>query len=156
LALPFEKAAEYINNTLCETLTGGRFVTLFLAKLQPESNLLLWLNAGHVPALLCRDGNIETFEASSPPMGLQADLKFEVSEHILEKEDTVLVYSDGVTEARDHDKDEMFGEHRVKQWFAEHGKSDVEVQSQQLQDELNDFGNLAADDDVTMLWLRRE
>lgn len=155
LELPFEKAAEYINNTLCETLTGGRFVTLFLAKLQPESNSLLWLNAGHVPALLCRNEGIDSFEASSPPMGLQPDLKFEVSEYALEKGDVLLVYSDGVTEARDHDSDEMFGERRVKQWLAKHDKLDVGVLSEQLQDELNDFGKLAADDDVTMLWLRR-
>lgn len=154
LELPFEKAAEYINNTLCETLTGGRFVTLFLAKLQPESNSLLWLNAGHVPALLCRNEGIDSFEASSPPMGLQPDLKFEVSEYALEKGDVLLVYSDGVTEARDHDSDEMFGERRVKQWLAKHDKLDVGVLSEQLQDELNDFGKLAADDDVTMLWLR--
>ncbi len=154
LELAFEKAAEYINNTLCETLTGGRFVTLFLAKLQPESNSLLWLNAGHVPALLCRNGKIEAFEASSPPMGLQPDLKFEVSEQMLEKGDTLLIYSDGITEARDYDLDEMFGELRVKKWLAEHNKSNVGVLSQQLQDELNDFGKLAASDDVTMLWLR--
>lgn len=156
LELPFEKAAEYINNTLCETLTGGRFVTLFLAKLQPESNSLLWLNAGHVPALLCRNEDIESFEASAPPMGLQPDLKFEVFEHAFEKGDALLVYSDGITEARDHDSDEMFGERRVKQWLAKNDKSDVGVLSQQLQDELNDFGKLAADDDVTMLWLRRD
>ncbi len=155
LELAFEKAAEYINNTLCETLTGGRFVTLFLAKLQPESNALLWLNAGHVPALLCRDGKVEAFEASSPPMGLQPDLTFEVSEQKLEKDDTLLVYSDGITEAMNYDSDEMFGEHRVKTWFAEHHTLDIAVLSQQLQDELDDFGKLAASDDVTMLWLRR-
>lgn len=156
LELPFEKAVEYVNNTLCETLTGGRFVTLFLAKLQPESNLLLWLNAGHVPALLCRNGKVEAFEASSPPMGLQEDLKFEVSEYMLEKGDALLLYSDGITEARDYDSDEMFGEARVKQWFAEHGNLDVKLLSQGLQEELNDFGKLAADDDVTMLWLKRD
>lgn len=155
LELAFEKAAEYINNTLCETLTGGRFVTLFLAKLQPESNSLLWLNAGHVPALLNRNGVIEALEASSPPMGLQPGLKFEVSEYTLEKDDTLLVYSDGITEAQDHNLDEMFGELRVKQWLAEHGKLGIEELSQQLQGELDDFGKLAATDDVTMLWLRR-
>jgi len=156
LEMPFEKAAEYINNTLCETLTGGRFVTLFLAKLQPESNSLLWLNAGHVPALLCRNGELEALEASSPPMGLQPDLNFEVSEYKFKKADTLLVYSDGVTEARDFDSDEMFGEARVKQWFMEQGNSNVEMLSQGLQNELQDFGKLAADDDVTMLWLKRD
>jgi len=154
LGLPFEKAAEYINNTLCETLTGGRFVTIFLAKLQPESNSLLWLNAGHVPALLYRDGELEAFEASSPPMGLQPDLTFEVSEYKFQKDDTLLVYSDGVTEARDFDSNEMFGETRVKQCFLQYGGAQVDELSQALQDQLQDFGKLAADDDVTMLWLK--
>jgi len=156
LEMAFEKAAEYINNTLCDTLTGGRFVTLFLAKLQPESNSLLWLNAGHVPALLCSNGELEAFEASSPPMGLQPDLNFEVSEYKFQKGDALLVYSDGVTEASDFDSGEMFGEVRVKQWFMQQSNSNVEVLSQGLQNELQNFGRLAADDDVTMLWLKRD
>jgi len=155
LQMPFEKAAEYINNTLCETLTGGRFVTMFLAKLQPEKNTLLWLNAGHVPALLRRNGEVKAFEASAPPMGLQVDLSFEVSEYTFKKNDTLLVYSDGITEARNFELGEMFGESRVKQWFAHHESSNVTMLSQGLQDTLNDFGHLAADDDVTMLWLNR-
>ncbi|MDQ6954708.1 MAG: SpoIIE family protein phosphatase [Mariprofundaceae bacterium] len=156
LELAFEKAAEYINDTLCDTLTNGRFVTLFLAKLQPKSHTLLWLNAGHIPALLCRNGEIERLKASAPPMGLLPGLKFEVSHCKLEENDTLLVYSDGITEAREHESGALFGEARLSAWLKEHDKSDIRILSQQLQDELNDFGEVAADDDVTMLWLRRK
>jgi len=156
LELPFEKAAEYINNTLCDTLTNGRFVTLFLAKLQPQSHTLLWLNAGHIPALLCREGSIKALGASTPPMGLLADLKFEVSHCKLEEGDTLLVYSDGVTEARDTDSGELFGEVRVRAWLKKHAHNSVADLSEQLQAELNNFAEVAADDDVTMLWLQRK
>jgi len=157
LEIPFEKAAAYVNNTLCETLTGGRFVTLFMAKLQPESNSLLWLNAGHMPALLYRQGEIEALEASSPPMGLQKDLDFKVSIRMLQEGDTLLAYSDGVTEERHHGSNEMFGGLRLKQWLSEHGGgATIEKLSQQLQEKLDDYGHIAADDDVTMLFVRRE
>ena len=154
LELPFEKAAEYINNTLCETLTGGRFVTLFLAKLQPASHTLLWLNAGHVPALLYRDGNVVAFEAVSPPMGLQASLSFEACEYKLEDGDVLLMYSDGITEAKASDSGAMFGEENVRKWLKKHGHRDVAQLSQCFQQELGAFTSLAADDDVTMLWLK--
>ncbi len=155
LEVPFEKAAAYINNTLCETLTGGRFVTLFMAKLQPESHSLLWLNAGHVPALLSRKGEIEVLEAASPPMGLQTDLEFKVSLRMLEEGDVLLAYTDGITEARARDGDEMFGDQRVKDYLLKHYTSDVDTLCKQLQDKVNQFGHIAADDDVTLLCLKR-
>ncbi|MDX8398161.1 MAG: SpoIIE family protein phosphatase [Mariprofundaceae bacterium] len=157
LQIPFEKAAEYINNTLCDTLTGGRFVTMFMAKLQPETNSILWLNAGHMPALLYRQGHLEALEASSPPMGLQKGLDMKVSLRMLEKGDTLLAYSDGITEARDKDFGDMFGELRLKKWLLESvGEANIENLSQQLQEELEEFGQIASDDDVTMLFVRRE
>jgi len=130
-----------------------------MAKLQPESNSLLWLNAGHMPALLYRQGEIESLEASSPPMGLQKDLDLKVSLRMLQEGDTLLAYSDGVTEARarHHGSAEMFGELRLKQWLSEYGGgATIENLTQQLQEKLDDYGHIAADDDVTMLFLRRE
>jgi serine phosphatase RsbU (regulator of sigma subunit) len=155
LAIPFEKAAAYVNNTLCETLTGGRFVTLFMAKLQPETHSLLWLNAGHVPALLSRGDELEALEAASPPMGLQPDLDFKVSLRMLKAGDVLLAYTDGITEARNHKSQEMFGEKRVRDWLKVQDKSDISRLCKALRDEVDDFGHIAEDDDVTILCLKR-
>lgn len=156
LDMPFEQAAAYVNNNLCETLSGGRFVTLFMAKLQPQSHSMLWLNAGHLPALLYRNGDIESLEASSPPMGLEMNMHLQVSTCQLALSDTLLVYSDGITEAKNNESGEMFGEKRVKNALLQHQAASLEDLSDELLHAVDDFGELASDDDVTMLLLRRE
>ena len=82
---------------------NSRFVTALIAQLEVRSGALRWVNAGHPPPLLLRDGRfVKTLEvASSPPMGaeLAAAAPAEGSE-ALEPGDMVLLYTDGLTEAR--------------------------------------------------------
>jgi len=156
LNLPLEKAADYINASLCETLTSGRFVTLFMAKLDLKQHELRWINAGHLPVLCCaNDGEITTLPASAPPMGLRDGLAFPVHYHHLQQGETLLTYSDGITESRQKETNEMFGEQRLRHWFVEHHQLDLSLQVKKLQEKLNKFGTLAADDDVTMLFFQR-
>ncbi|MDQ6972213.1 MAG: PP2C family protein-serine/threonine phosphatase [Mariprofundaceae bacterium] len=99
--VPFEEAIAYINRSLCRTLTQGRFVTLFMAKLQPESHSMLWLNAGHVPPFLQDgegEGDIRKLKAGTPPLGMLPELEFEVQREELAPGARMLIYTDGVTE----------------------------------------------------------
>jgi phosphoserine phosphatase RsbU/P len=154
LGIPIDEAARYINRTLCRTLTGGRFVTMFLALLQPEDHSLRWLNAGHVPPLMCCDGKPVRLEAASPPLGLKEDEAFDVVYRLLEPGDTLLALTDGIIEAPRPDS-EMFGENRVSEWFVSHRDLAVEAMPEALMDALRDFGAKDLEDDVTMLFLRR-
>lgn len=154
LGIPIDEAGRYINRTLCRTLTGGRFVTLFMAMLQPEDHSLHWFNAGHVPPLMIRDGESTRLEATSPPLGLKEDEAFDVVYRLLEPGDTLLALTDGIIEARRSDS-EMFGESRVSEWFAAHQDLDVEAMPESLMDELRGFGAKSLEDDVTVLFLRR-
>jgi len=65
-----------------------------------------------------------------------------------------LTYSDGVTEARQHQTHDLYGEDRLSKWLIQHEHDTAWATS--LRQELNSFGHLAADDDVTMLFLQRE
>jgi len=153
LNIPLEKAADYINHSLCETLTGGRFVTLFMAELNTQTHDLTWINAGHVPVLCCLDGHIERLSAIAPPMGLQDDIAFPCQHHHLQEKELLLFYSDGVSEARERQTRLLYGEKRLRKWLIHHEHHRSWIAS--LQHELNSFGDLAADDDVTMLFLQR-
>jgi len=154
LNISLEKAADYINHSLCETLTGGRFITLFMADLNVETHVLTWINAGHVPVLCCLNGHIEKLSAMTPPMGLQDGLPFPSERHQMEEKELLLTYSDGVSEARQHETRELYGEQRLQAWLIQHEHSTQWAAD--LQDELNRFGELAADDDVTILFLQRQ
>jgi phosphoserine phosphatase RsbU/P len=155
LGIAIDEAARYINRTFCRILTGGRFVTLFMAMLEPESHSLYWFNAGHVPPLMICDGRTVRLEATSPPLGLKEDESFDVVYRLFEPGDTLLALTDGIIEARRADT-EMFGEQRVSAWFASHQDLGVAEMPQALIDELQDFGAAELEDDVTILVLRRE
>ncbi len=158
---PIEEATNYLNEALCDTLTAGRFVTLFMAKLQPESHSLVWVNAGHVPPLLVSssesgDSNIKALEASSPPLGLIKNLQYEVVRTEFKAGDTLLAYTDGVTETSGRIGKDMFGESRLRNWLIANAGESVEELPQLLLKELNAFGRTDEDDDLTLLCVKRE
>ncbi|HKJ84231.1 MAG TPA: PP2C family protein-serine/threonine phosphatase [Mariprofundaceae bacterium] len=153
--VPFDDALAYINKTLYGTLTGGRFVTMFVAKLQPESHSMLWVNAGHVPPLLATASGIEHLNAASPPMGMMPEIELSVHRRDLHRGDTLLAYTDGVIELRNHAGEEMFGARRLSEWFGRHHEAPLEEMQSGLLQELSGFGTVARDDDVTILSFRR-
>ncbi|MDQ6973457.1 MAG: PP2C family protein-serine/threonine phosphatase [Mariprofundaceae bacterium] len=154
LNLSLEKAADYINHSLCGTLTGGRFITLFMADLNTETHDLTWINAGHMPVLCCLNGRVNKLSAIAPPMGLQDALPFPSQHYHIQENELLLAYSDGVTEARQHQTHDLYGENRLSEWLIQHEHD--KPWTTHLQQELNSFGELAADDDVTILFLQRE
>ncbi|MCL5291307.1 MAG: SpoIIE family protein phosphatase [Actinobacteria bacterium] len=88
------------------------FVTVFFAILDTRSGVLKYCSAGHPPAILRRKTS-ETFPllARSPVIGAFAGLKYVDDETILEKGDTLVLYTDGVTEAKC--EGDLFGEERL-------------------------------------------
>lgn len=153
---PIEEAASYLNDALCDTLTAGRFVTLFLGKLQPQSHSLVWINAGHVPPLLISDDQVKRLEASSPPLGLVKGVHYEVCRTALNPGDTLMAYTDGVTETSNRAGNEIYGEARFRRWLEAHIELPVAELPDALLEELAGFGRDAQDDDLTMLCVRRE
>ncbi|MEU8298096.1 PP2C family protein-serine/threonine phosphatase [Micromonospora sp. NPDC048909] len=87
----------------------ARFVTAVLAEFDTGTGLLRYLNAGHPPPLLLRHGRTvqELTEGRRLPLGLPND-RIEVARTRLEPDDRLLLYTDGVTEARDV-AGELFG-----------------------------------------------
>jgi len=158
----FDEALSYINRSLCRTMTGGRFVTLFIAKLQPESHSLLWVNAGHVPPLLQTAEGIVRLKASTPPLGVLPEMDFEVQRIELAAGDRLLAYTDGLTEARQAAGGRMFGEKGLTAWLQARPEMLLEDLPQALLAELcayssgSDDGSCSLDDDMTLLCVQRE
>lgn len=81
---------------------GDRYVTAVLAELELSSGRLLWISAGHPPPLLLREGRVvKTLEGeAATPLGIPFGSGVQVSEEWLQPGDQVLLYTDGLPEAR--------------------------------------------------------
>ncbi|MCK5376986.1 MAG: SpoIIE family protein phosphatase, partial [Acidobacteria bacterium] len=90
-----------------------RFATSFLGFLDLPTGGLRFASAGHDPAILLRkDGEVEWLERTGIPLGLFPDMDYETSEVCLEPGDTLVLYSDGLTEAANPEEEE-FGRERL-------------------------------------------
>lgn len=114
LGLNLIEAADAIDGAISSQFGEERFATGLLAELDLTSGTLLWLNAGHPAPLLLRNGQIVKSLGSSPrlPFGFGEGLQPEVAHESLQPQDRVLLYTDGVVEARS-DQGQEFGVERL-------------------------------------------
>ena len=104
----------YANRQLCSQRIGG-LVTAFLGIYEPASRRLTYARAGHPPPLLRRaaDGSIGALDAvGSYPLGIDESETFQEAAVQLERGDTLLLYTDGITEAQGTAED-LFGVDRL-------------------------------------------
>ena len=95
--------AERLNRQVCRHSPASRFITLFFAACDPVTGRVLYVNAGHMPALLRRrNGTFEHLTGGGVALGMFEHSTYEAHEAGLEPGDTLVLYSDGVTEAEDH------------------------------------------------------
>ncbi|MCI0341720.1 MAG: SpoIIE family protein phosphatase [Planctomycetales bacterium] len=107
---------EELNRFLCDHFEGlGMFLTFFLVRLDPDAGRIEYLGAGHPPALLLRaDGTVERARSDLPPLGISPETvrSCRTCSTPLRPGDTVVLYSDGMSEAR-APSGEPFGEERL-------------------------------------------
>ena len=102
--------AERLNVQVSRHSPASRFITLFFATLDPASGQLTYVNAGHTPGMLRRaTGAIERLTGGGVALGMFEGSTYTAFETRLEPGDTLVLYSDGVTEAEDH-KGQQFEE----------------------------------------------
>jgi sigma-B regulation protein RsbU (phosphoserine phosphatase) len=112
----------HVNRQLCRKNIGG-FFTAFLGIYESATRRFTYAIAGHPPPLLKRasDGAVSTLDAVvSYPLGIDASETFNEATVQLESGDTVLLYTDGITEARGADGD-FFGMDRLTRAFRDAG-----------------------------------
>jgi serine phosphatase RsbU (regulator of sigma subunit) len=107
------EAVSRINRTLCQNVPPNKYVTFFMARLDPATHTLRYVNAGHnPPPLIKADGTATTLEEGGMVLGLFDSVPYECGEVKLAPGDALVIYSDGVTESWNAGGDE-FGEARV-------------------------------------------
>lgn len=145
-----------VNNILSKDNESCVFVTVYCAILNTETGELEYANAGHNPPLIgSSDKDYEFLELeSSLVLGIRENIKFKTEKLRLKSDDTIFIYTDGVTEAMNVDE-ELFDENRLQiALFNLKDKALTEIISG-IRRQLNAFANGAPQfDDITMLALR--
>ena len=105
--------ATEINAAIAGQFSASQFATAVIARLDIDSGRLRWINAGHPEPLVLRGSSLVAPPRCPParPLGLQ-EVKPAVCQTRLEPGDRLLLYTDGITEARSPEG-EFFGEHRL-------------------------------------------
>jgi serine phosphatase RsbU (regulator of sigma subunit)/DNA-binding response OmpR family regulator len=116
-AVPIDEITSRLNRRLCQESEGSRFVTLLLARLEPESRSLHFVNAGHPSGqVIDRSGSVKaTMDSGALPLGIDPDALFPMSQRIaLEPGDLVFLMTDGIFEAPSP-QDQLLGLKRTMQ-----------------------------------------
>jgi sigma-B regulation protein RsbU (phosphoserine phosphatase) len=132
------------------------FVSLFYLRYDPRSRCLRYANAGHHPPLLARAGALacEPLDADGLILGVKKDVAFEEKALALAPGDRLLLYTDGVVEARDG-AGEFFGMQRLAGLFAACPALPPREAVASILAELNGFAaGSACEDDVTLVAAR--
>ena len=103
-----------VNDTLCEGNDANMFVTVWEGVVDLDSGRMSYASAGHNPPAVCRRGGSFEFLRSRAGfvMAGMEGVVYRENEYIFEPGDTIFLYTDGVTEAKNRE-DELFGEERM-------------------------------------------
>ena len=134
-----------------------RYVTAFVAVLDPASGRFSYTNAGHNPGLLVRaDGTVRRLEANGVPAGLFAAVEYERGEVVLAPGDLVALYTDGITEAANPRGDE-FGLDRLQAVVQKYAREPLVALAVAIETAVEVFADgTPFGDDRTLVMLRRE
>ncbi|MCI0330883.1 MAG: SpoIIE family protein phosphatase [candidate division Zixibacteria bacterium] len=153
-ARPIGEFISSINELLVAHTSPEKFVTLFYALFDPREKKLFYSNAGHnYPILVRQDGHLEFLKKGGTVVGCFEWARYESDCMPLLPGDTLIVYSDGLTDASNHD--EMFGEERLIKLAAECCHLDAEGVKNRIVEAVEAFtGPVPPFDDMTLLVMK--
>ena len=148
------KVFNHLNRFLCDRSGVARYATMFFGLLSPDGTLE-FVSAGHPSPLLLRRGKVrKLYDSGSFPVGLVHVATFESTHMQLEAGDTLLLYTDGVTEAEDKDTNQ-FQEERLMEVFSRHKDSSLEALREGILSDIESFTEGASQfDDITLMAVR--
>ena len=150
------KLVTTLNRALHAVCPSNRFITFFLSEIDPETGECSFCNAGHNPPFVIRaNGGVETLAGGGPVLGILPGLEFSGHTSPLSPGDTLVIYSDGVTEANNMEGEE-FGEDRLERILVDNRGASAGQLVETINAELERFVNGAPPaDDITIVVARR-
>jgi len=147
-----------LNEYLLGSTSKNIFVTLFLGIIDLETGKLSYVNCGHPPTFIVRkeSGEIEKLTRTGLALGMMNTVQFTQGSSTLKIGDSLIVYSDGITEAMD-EKEEMYEEERLIQLLSTtRGLNSSQIMEALLKSVDEFIGKAEQSDDVSIIVARRK
>ena len=144
------------NNIIAGDAKSGMFVTLFFGRLREKDRTLTYVNAGHNPPVVFRSktGVLEELPATGIILGAFENQDYFSRSLVIEPDDVVVMYTDGVTEAIDA-RDEPFGVPRLNAIIRENARLPAQGILDRILSDLHEFtGDTPQFDDITLLVIK--
>jgi serine phosphatase RsbU (regulator of sigma subunit) len=150
--------AEKLNRVIHSASTAEKFITASIAILDPMTGEIESVNAGHNPTYVRRkDGSVEELAAGGLALGILEDFPFSAERAVLAPGERLLLYTDGITEARNRDEVLYDTVRPLKDFVARHAPDRAESFITVLTTDISDFtGAAPQSDDITALYLIRQ
>ena len=147
------EAVNRINDHMCARAVEGRFVTFVLVIVDPKNHKLSLVNAGHMSPLIRHpDGTIEEFpqELSGLPIGVMEGYAFDVAERDIAPGETIVIFTDGVSEAMNPEND-LYSLERLRD-FVSKNSADPTKLGKAIRADVKRFANgQPPNDDITLM-----
>jgi len=152
MALPLGQMVAQTNRVLCDSALAGQYATLICGLAKSTGDVEIH-NAGHCPAIMVGSGGVLRIESTGLPLGMFHDVDFSATRLHMETGDMLLLYTDGLSEARC--ADEEYGVDRVTRVVRQAAaKRPAELVAACLTD-LRTFVDGPSLDDLTLVSIQR-
>ncbi|HYM10447.1 MAG TPA: SpoIIE family protein phosphatase [Bryobacterales bacterium] len=140
-----------VNQLFHENTDTSAFATLFFGEYDDKARRLRYANCGHLPALLLRrDDTLEHLGSTSTVLGVFESWDCPLQERQLVPGDTLVLYTDGITESF-NEADEEFGAERLTQALRRHRDLPSQALLESIVDEVRRFSPQERHDDITLI-----
>ena len=154
IGLPIDQVLARTNRLFCESTLASHYATLVCGGLTASGQVEL-CNAGHCPPLLVRAGEITSLAATGLPVGMFCTADYSVSRLTLASGDTLVLYTDGLTESRNR-SDAEYGTERLLRVLACHPAAGARDLVNSCVNDLSAFlSGKSRADDLTVMAIRR-
>ncbi|MDD3642227.1 MAG: SpoIIE family protein phosphatase, partial [Candidatus Krumholzibacteria bacterium] len=153
-----------MNDFVTEDMKKGMFVTIFYVILDSKNRIISYASAGHNPMILFRAETDETFFLNPRgfPVGISLPdqtlfrRSIDVEKIKLKKDDMLVIYTDGVTEAMNTQR-EQYGEDRLLALLKQHGRMSPDEFIEALNEDIARFtGGYPQNDDITVVAIKEK
>ncbi len=144
-----------VNDIIYDNTASDKFITFFYSRFDKSTGELEYCNAGHNhPVVINRDGSLKYLDEGGLILGMLPDLTYKKGLVKLNPGDTVIMYTDGVTEALNHEEEE-FEETRLMEVIEKEYKSPASIIESSIITAVYDFADgYPQSDDLTLVILK--
>ncbi len=147
------QALEELNRQISGMDRGEEFISMCVVVFDTQAGTLRYASAGHPASFYWQDGEVRPLRATGPLISLQPDAGYTSVEIPLQSGDMVLMYTDGLAEARNGEQ--LFGEDRIAAQLRRDPDIEPDVLCKALVEAAADFATTPVTDDIAILAIRR-